>query len=75
MLSEKVMNSAPQLSLSSYIVNAITINTYVAKSFGVCSNINPEYAMNILRKIRVRNVNRVIIGTLNTNFCSTNLIN
>ena len=55
------------LILSSYIVSAININTYVPKSSGVGLNINPQEAMNILREIRVRNVNKVIIGTLNIN--------
>ena len=54
------------LILSSYIVNAITTNTYVPTCSGV-SNVNPDDAINILREIRVKNVNRVIIGTLNIN--------
>ena len=55
------------LILSSYIVNAMTINTYFPKSSGAESNIHPDDAMNILREIRVKNVNRVIIGSLNIN--------
>ena len=55
------------LILSSYIVNAISINTYVPMNSGWVSNTNPEDAMNILREIRITNVNRVIIGTLNIN--------
>ena len=59
------------LILCSYIVYAISTNTFVPKISGARSNINPEDTMNILREIRIKNVNRVIIGTLNINSLSS----
>ena len=55
------------LILSSYIVNAIILNTYAQGCSRVGSKLNAGDAMAILREIRVKNVNRVIIGTLNIN--------
>ena len=50
------------LILCSYIVNEISINTNLLEG-----DIHPEDATSILREIRIRNINRVIIGTLNIN--------
>ena len=58
------------LILCSYIVNAISINTNVQWSSGSKIDINPGDAISILRGIRIKNVNRVIIGTLNINSLS-----
>ena len=55
------------LIVTSYIVNEISDNTFVTKSSNVGSNINPEDATSILSEIRISNVNKVIIGTLNIN--------
>ena len=54
------------LTLSSYVVNAIIANIYFPTSSGVSSK-NQGDAMDVLKEIRVKNVNRVIIGTLNIN--------
>ena len=59
------------LILCSYIVYAISTNPFVLKISGARSNINPEDTMNILREIRIKNVDRVIIGTLNINSLSS----
>ena len=55
------------LIVTSYIVNEIADNTFLTMSSNVGSNINPEDATSILSKIRINNVNKVIIGTLNIN--------
>ena len=55
------------LILSGYIVNEISISTILPKSSCVGEGINPDDALNILKEIRIKNINRVIIGTLNIN--------
>ena len=55
------------LIITSYIVNEISDNTFVTKSSNVGSNINPEDVTIIRSEIRIKNVNKVIIGTLNIN--------
>ena len=49
------------------IANEISDNTFVTKSSNVGSNINPEDATSIPSENRIKNVNKVIIGTLNIN--------
>ena len=50
------------LILCGYIVNEISINTNLPEG-----DVYPQDANSILREIRIRNINRVIIGTLNIN--------
>ena len=55
------------LILSGCIVNAISINTILPKLSCVGVGINSDDALSILKEIRIKNINRVIIGTLNIN--------
>ena len=57
------------LVLSSCIVNAIHTSSILSDDSieGVWVNPNVEDTLNMLREIRIKNVNRVIIGTLNIN--------
>ena len=55
------------LILSGCIVNAISINAILPKMLCVGVGINSDDALSILKEIRIKNINRVIIGTLNIN--------
>ena len=55
------------LILSGCIVNAISINTILPKMSCVGVGINSDDALSILKEIRIKNINRIIIGTLNIN--------
>ena len=55
------------LLLSCYIVNDISLNTFVPKSSCEGLGLSTDDPSKILKEIRIKNVNRVIIGTLNIN--------
>ena len=59
------------LILSGCIVNAISINTILPKMLCVGGGggvgINSDVALSILKEIRIKNIKRGIIGTLNIN--------
>ena len=55
------------LILCSYIMTQIFRNANLPKSLGKGIEINQKDKIRILREIRIKNINRVIIGTLNIN--------
>ena len=55
------------LILSSYTVNEISLSTILPKCSCARVGIDAEDATSILKEIGIKNINRVIIGTLNIN--------